>query len=118
MYYAHEQQSRFLSLQVRRSRFGRDADGKPEKSVIIYNSVVTLSDIPTEAYDYQVNGKSAIEWIMERYQETMDKDSGIENDPNDLSDDPRYIIDLVKGVIRASMETNRIVKGLPSLSIL
>ena len=64
-----------------------------------------------------VNGKSAIEWIMERYAVTTDKDSGIKNDPNKWSDDPRYILDLLKRVIRVSMETNRIVRALPPLAI-
>lgn len=51
--------------------------------MIVYNGHLTLRDIPPEAYDYVVNGKSAIEWIMERYQVTVDKASGIRNDPND-----------------------------------
>ncbi len=72
--------------------------------------------IPLEAYDYVVNGKSALEWIMERYQITKDKDSQIPNDPNDWSDDPRYIIDLVKRIVRVSLETVRIVNELPALN--
>ena len=66
-----------------------------------------------------VNGKSAIEWVMERYQLTVDKDSGIRNDPNDWAKevgDPRYIIDLVKRVVRVSLETMKIVNGLPALN--
>ena len=65
-----------------------------------------------------INGKSAIEWIMERYQITTDAGSGIRNDPNDWCrehGDPRYILDLLKRIVRVSMETNRIVAGLPSL---
>jgi predicted helicase len=87
-----------------------------DKTMIIYNSHINLSDIPLEAYDYIVNGKSAIEWIMERYQITKDKDSGIVNDPNDWSDDPRYIIDLVKRIVRVSLETVKIVNSLPPLN--
>ena len=65
-----------------------------------------------------MNGKSAIEWVMERYAVTIDKDSGITNDPNDWCDEqgnPRYIIDLVKRIVRVSMETMEIVKTLPPL---
>ena len=62
-----------------------------------------------------VNGKPALEWIMERYAVTIDKDSGIKNDPNTWSENPRYILDLVKRIIRVSLETVRIVKGLPTL---
>jgi predicted helicase len=89
---------------------------KDDKSTIIYNGNVTLKEIPLEAYDYIVNGKSAIEWIMERYQVKTDKDSGILNDPNEYSNDPRYIIDLVKRIVRLSLETKKIVDSLPLLS--
>jgi predicted helicase len=95
--------------------FGKK-DGKPDKSVIVYNSDLTLRNIPLEAYDYVVNGKSAIEWIMERYQLTTDKASGIKNDPNAWSEDPRYIVDLVKRIVRVSVESARIVKALPPLN--
>ncbi|MEK8016204.1 MAG: type ISP restriction/modification enzyme, partial [Candidatus Parabeggiatoa sp.] len=88
---------------------------EPDKTSIIYNSKVTLTGIPLEAYDYIVNGKSAIEWIMERYQVTTDKNSGITNNPNDWSEDPRYIVDLVKRIVRVSIETMKIVDKLPEL---
>jgi predicted helicase len=88
---------------------------KADKSKIIYNAHVTLSGIPPEAYEYVVNGKSAIEWIMERYAVTVDKDSGIKNNPNDWSDDPRYILDLVKRIVAVSLGSVEIVKGLPAL---
>ena len=63
-----------------------------------------------------MNGRPAIEWIMERYQVTKDADSGIENDPNDWSEDPQYILDLVKRIVRVSLETMKIVNGLPPLN--
>lgn len=94
----------------------------PKKGIrhtIHYNDTCTLSEIPDEAYEYIVNGKSAIEWLMERYAVTTDKDSGIVNDPNDWCDEhgnPRYIIDLVKRVIRVSIETMEIVKNLPAIN--
>ena len=65
-----------------------------------------------------VNGKSAIEWVMERYQVTTDKDSGIVNDPNDWAaehGDPKYIFNLLLRVITVSLETVKIVKSLPKL---
>jgi predicted helicase len=88
---------------------------KADKSKIIYNGTITLSGIPPEAYEYVVNGKSAIEWIMERYAVTVDKDSGIKNNPNDWSDEPRYILDLVKRIVAVSLGSVAIVKGLPAL---
>ena len=102
-------------LRVDKMAFGKK-DGKPDKSVILYNPHLTLRDIPLEAYDYVVNGKSAIEWVMERYAVSVDKSSGIKNDPNEWSTDPRYIVDLVKRIVRVSVETARIVKGLPALA--
>jgi len=92
---------------------------KWDKTRIIYNSHLTISHIPLEAYEYVVNGKSAIEWIMERYQVTRDKDSGIVNDPNDWCkehDQPRYIVDLIARVARVSIETMKIVNSLPALN--
>jgi predicted helicase len=91
---------------------GKDVD----KSTLHYNSHITLSGIPLETYDYIVNGKPALEWIIERYAITTDKDSGITNNPNDWSENPRYILDLVKRIIRVSIETVRIVKNLPALN--
>ena len=91
---------------------------KGVKDIIIYNKTTTIKGIPLEAYDYIVNGKSAIEWVMERYQVKTDKESGILNDPNDWRrehDNPRYILELLKRVIRVSMETVRIIKTLPPL---
>jgi predicted helicase len=102
-------------LRVDKMTFGKK-DGKPDKTVIVYNPHLTLRDIPIEAYDYVVNGKSAIDWIMERYAVSIDKSSGIKNDPNDWSSDPRYIVDLMKRIVRVSVETARIVKGLPTLA--
>lgn len=102
---------------VEKMRFGKGQGGKPDKTTIIYNANLTLSGIPMEAYDYVVNGKSAIEWIMDRYQVKTDKNSGIVNDPNQWSEDPRYIVDLIKRIVRVSMETVRIVNSLPSLGL-
>jgi len=99
---------------VTKMTFGKK-DGKPDKSVIVYNPHLVLRDIPLEAYEYVVNGKSAIEWIMERYQVTVDKASGIKNDPNEWSEDPRHIVDLLKRIVRVSLESVRIVKALPAL---
>lgn len=91
---------------------------KTDKSTILFNSEIKIEGIPPEAYEYIVNGKSAIEWIMERYQVTTNKDSGIKNDPNDWAEEvgnPRYILDLLLSIITVSLETVRIVKSLPKL---
>ena len=91
---------------------------KTDKSEIIYNNQITIKNIPAEAYDYVVNGRSAIEWIMERYQVKTDKASQITNNPNDWAEehnDPRYILDLLLSIITVSVETIKIVKSLPKL---
>ena len=96
-------------------KVGKEVD----KSTIIFNSRIRLSGIPLEAYDYIVNGKSAIEWVMERYQVTVDKDSGIRNNPNDWGTeqgDPAYILNLLKRIVRVSVETVSIVNSLPPLN--
>ena len=92
---------------------------KGVKEAIIYNSKITVSDIPERAYEYIVNGKSAIEWIMERYAITIHKESGIKNDPNDWATEvgnPRYILDLLLSIINVSMQTIDIVEGLPKVT--
>lgn len=91
---------------------------KEDKSTIIYNSRIKITNIPKEVSDYVVNGKSSIEWIIERYQVTTNKDSGIVNNPNDWSKEcgnPRYILDLLLSVINVSVQTVEIVKNLPKL---
>jgi predicted helicase len=91
---------------------------KDQKNTIIYNSKITISGIPDKAYQYIVNGKSAIEWIMERYQIKTDSDSGITNDPNDWAKElgnPRYILDLLLSIINLSVQTVGVIDRLPEL---
>lgn len=105
-------------FRVEKMRFASLGGREKDKSVIVFNSRITLKGIPLQAYDYVVNGKSAVEWVMERYQVWEDKDSGIKDDPNDWCrehNDPSYILNLVKRVIRVSMDTVKIVRALPSL---
>lgn len=92
---------------------------KDDKSTIIYNNQITIENIPEKAHEYIVNGKSAIEWIIDRYQIKTDKASGIVNDPNDWAAEvgnPRYILDLLLSVINVSVQTVDIVNDLPRLS--
>ena len=88
-----------------------------DRTVLHVSDETTLRGIPEEAYEYVVNGRSAIEWLIDRYQVTTDTKggSGIVNDPNEYSDDSRYIVDLVKRVVTVSMETMEIVHMLPPL---
>jgi predicted helicase len=91
---------------------------KDQKDTIHYNSKITITNIPAKAYEYVVNGKPAIEWIMERYAVTTHKESGITNNPNDWADEvgnPRYILDLLLSIINVSVQTVDIVEGLPKV---
>ncbi len=114
-----------INYQVQKMAFGKkkvEIDGKnktvADKNTIIYNSQITLTEIPEKAYEYVVNGKSAIEWIIERYQVKTDKKSGITNNPNDWADEvgnPKYILDLLLSIINVSVQTVDIVNELPKL---
>lgn len=107
-----------INYHVEKMRFGKIDSKTADKSIIHYNNAITIENIPAEAYEYIVNGKSAIEWIMERYAITTDKKSGITNDPNDWArehNDEKYIFNLLLRIINVSMQTVEIVKGLPKL---
>ncbi len=105
---------------VEKMKFGGRA-GNYDKSTLIYNHKITLTDIPLEAYDYSISGKAALEWVMDRWRVKTDKDSGILNDPNiyaqETAKDAAYPIQLFRRVIRVSLETMKIVRSLPELDI-
>ena len=92
-----------------------------DKSTVIDNEFITVTGIPLEAYDDVVNGKPAIEWVMERQAVTTDKDSGIVNDANlwatETMHNPRYPLELLQRVITVSLETRKLVNNLPKLDI-
>ena len=92
-----------------------------DKTKLVYNDFITIEGIPLEAQKYVVNKRSALDWIVERACVKVDKDSGIVNDFNDFAaekGDPRYPLSLFLKVLTVSLETMKIVKGLPKLEIL
>ncbi|MDK8613958.1 DEAD/DEAH box helicase [Corynebacterium pseudodiphtheriticum] len=105
---------------VQKMKWAKRKDPETGKNVndvtkLIYNKQVTISGIPAEADEYMLGSRSALAWLIDRYQVKKDKTSGIVNDPNDWADDvgnPRYIVDLIGKVTRVAMETVRIVDGL------
>lgn len=106
---------------VEKMTFPKGVKKTEPSDTIHYNSRITITNIPLEAYDYVVNGKSAIHWVIECYQVTTDKHSGIVNDPNAWSQEqgkPRYILDLLLSVIHVSLESQRIIATLPRLTTL
>jgi predicted helicase len=97
-------------------------DGKlvADKTKIRYNSRIELSGIPEEVQRYELGPRTAVEWLIERYQVHTDKDSGIVNDPNDWAQEkanPRFVLDLVARIVTVSVETVKIVEALPALDI-
>jgi predicted helicase len=87
-----------------------------DKTQIRYNDFLTLTGISPETFEYKLGNRSALDWIIDQYQVSTDKRSGITNDPNRL-DDEEYIVRLIKQVITVSLETVKIVKGLPDLGL-
>ncbi|RPY48383.1 DEAD/DEAH box helicase [Pseudomonas aeruginosa] len=92
---------------------------KGDKSTVIYNPRITLRGIPEAAWDYVVNGKAALDWVMERQAVRTDKASGIVNDANDWAvetmGNPKYPLELFQRVVTVSLETQKIVNNLPAL---
>jgi len=92
--------------------------GDPDRSAIVVSEWLTLSGIPAGAHDYAVGPRSALEWLIDRYRVRTDKASGIADDPNDWGlerGEPAYVADLVRRIVTVSVETMRIVRGLPPL---
>lgn len=110
-------EERFEFYRVQKLQFGP----KKDKTRIKYNGHLTLKGIPEEAHEYQVNGRSALEWVIDRYQVKTDKKSLITNDPNDYCravNNPRYIVDLIKRLVTVSLETQKLVGTLPHFEVL
>jgi hypothetical protein len=99
-----------LDWRVSKMRLSKD------KTSLIYNQFLTLSGIPPETYEYRLGNRSALEWVIDQYQVSTDKRSGITNDPN-RADNPQYILRLIGQVITVSLETVKIVRALPPLGL-
>ncbi|OOG60064.1 type ISP restriction/modification enzyme [Rhodanobacter sp. C03] len=108
----------YLVKKMKVPKIGNEQD----RATLIYNSKITVTNIPPEAYDYVVNGKPALDWVVERQCVKTDKASGIVNDANDWAIDtmhnPRYPLELFLRVITVSLETMKIVNALPKLEIM
>ena len=104
-------------------RLGKLRFAGSDKNSIVYNETLELAGIPREAYSYQVNGKSALEWLMDNntgYGIRTDRESGITNDPNEWcreAGDERYVVELIKRIVTVSVRTVAIAKSLPDLGL-
>jgi predicted helicase len=115
------QDYRVVKMKFAKTRDPETNKSVPDKTTVIYNERLTIRHIPLEAYDYVVNGKPALEWVMERQSVTTDKASNITNDANlwatETMGDAKYPLELFLRVITVSLETMKIVRGLPGLEI-
>lgn len=110
--YPLEEKGDFSDTRVIKMKFG--GKGGKDRSILIVNNTLTLRGIPEEAYRYQVNGRSPIEWAVDRYQVRQDTKSGIVNDPNLWApDNPRYIPDLIKRLVTLSIDSLNLINALP-----
>jgi predicted helicase len=97
-----------LNWRVEKMKLSKD------KTQLVYNDFLILGGIPPEVFEYRLGNRSALDWIVDQYQVSTDKRSGIVNDPN-RADDPEYIVRLIGQVTTISLETVKIVKGLPPI---
>jgi len=105
-----EKKGEKLDYRVTKMKLSKD------KTTLTYNQFLALSGIPIETYDYRLGNRSALEWIIDQYQVSTDKRSGITNDPN-RDDDPPYILRLIGQIITVSLETVKTVASLPTLGL-
>lgn len=104
-------------VKMRYAKSGKFSD----RSTLIYNSGVTLSGIPEDAHEYMLGPRSALDWIIERFQVKLDKDTGIMNDPNDWfaeQGNDRWLVDHIERVVTVAVNTVRIVNSLPALEVM
>lgn len=96
-------------LKVKKMKINKD------KTSITFNDQITISNIPKSVWDYKINNWSAVKWIVERYRYKQDKNTDLVNDPNTYSDDPTYILKLLLSIITVSLQTQDLIKSLPSI---
>ena len=88
-----------------------------EKTELRFNNDILFKNIPPRALEYVINGRSPIEWVADQYKISIDKASGIKNDPNLYSTDEKYIYNLVKRVVTVSLKTLDIIDNLPKFDV-
>jgi predicted helicase len=94
-----------VSFRVEKMRLSKD------RSTLVVNDTLALAEIPPEVFAYRLGNRSALEWVIDQYQVSTDKRSGITTDPN-RDDDPEHIVRLVERVVRVSVETVQVVREL------
>jgi len=94
---------------------------RKDHTKIRYNAHLTITGIPEEEAFYKVGGRSPLEWVLDRYNVTVDKKSGIVNDPNAWlreQQNPRYVVDLIRSLVTVSLETQKLIAELPAFEVI
>ena len=107
-----EARAEYFRIGHQKMRFLND-----EKTILRINEHVSLHGIPATAHRYQVNGKTPLEWFIDRYRITKDKHSGIVNDPNAWFKHPQDLVTAIQRIVHVSVETTRIVDALPEFNL-
>ena len=94
-------------------RYGK-IEGRTDKSTLVVNEYISLTGIPEEAHEYMVNGRTPIDWLIDRYKITIEKKSGKVNDPNAWFEKPEDLISTIRRIVYLSVETTRIIRSLPN----
>jgi predicted helicase len=105
-------------FKVNKMVFGKKSDKNRDLSTLYFNENITFTEIPEDAHVFQVNGRSLLEWVVNDYKYVLDKETHIETNPNEYSDNPKYIFELAHKAINVGIETNAILKGLPKFALL
>ena len=105
-----EEKSEHFLLGTRAMRFAN----KNTKDTLIINQHVQISGIPEKAHRYVVNGRTPLEWFINRYKIKTDKKNGITNDPNGWFENPRDLITTIERIVHVSVESTKIIKNLPT----
>lgn len=101
------------SYKVKKMKYAKKGDF----SKIIFNTDITITEIPEKAYEYVINGRTPMEWVMDQYKLEVKKNSKILFDPNKYSKDEKYIFNLLLSVINVSVQTVDLINSLPNLEI-
>jgi predicted helicase len=107
-----------LLYKVEKIRFGKLVNGGIDRSVLYFNQYIKIVGIPESVHTYMINGRSALDWAIDQFRFSKDKDTGITNDPNLFSEDKQYILNTILRILEVSKRTVDLLDSLPSFEII
>jgi predicted helicase len=113
-----KQSKKDAHYRVEKIKIIKDKNGNKDFSQIIFNENITIRNVPKTAYDYSINGRSAIEWVIDQYQVHQDKSTGNISDPNNLSQDQQYTLNTLLSVIYVGHKTSKLLSKYPDFEII